>query len=116
MYLRAAQLDTLASEAGRLRSLVGVGGLRWREAIALRVCDVDLLRRRVELHRNEVRVRGTDSSRTRTAPWCCFVMMALTATATGECRAHLLWTAPHGGDLRPPGRESWLTGALPGLR
>jgi hypothetical protein len=44
VYLRAAQRDTLASEAGRLRSLVGVGGLRWREAIGLRVCDVDLMR------------------------------------------------------------------------
>ena len=49
VYLRAAQHDMLASEAGRLR--------RWcccwlsaacGEVIALRVCDVDFLRRRVE--------------------------------------------------------------------
>ena len=46
----------LADESG-YRSLVlllGVGGLRWGEAIALRVCDIDFLRRRVELHRNAV--------------------------------------------------------------
>ena len=30
-------------------------------------------------------------------------MTALAATATGKCREHLLWTAPHGGYLRPPG-------------
>ena len=60
VYLSAAQLDMLASEAGPYRSLVlllGVGGLRWGEAIALRVCDVDFLHRRVELHRNGVRAQ-----------------------------------------------------------
>jgi integrase len=73
--MSAAQLDMLASEAGRYRSLVllDVGGLRWGEAIALRVCDVDFLRRRVEVHRNEERVRGKfivgSLSRMRTAPW-----------------------------------------------
>ena len=65
VYLTADQLQRLADESGRYRSLVlllGVGGLRWGEAAALRVCDVDFLRRRVELHRNAVqvgqRVRG----------------------------------------------------------
>ena len=28
-------------------------------------------------------------------------MTALAAAATGKCRDHLLWTAPHGGYLRP---------------
>lgn len=36
--------------------LLGVGGLRWGEAAALRVSDVDFLRRRIELHRNAVTV------------------------------------------------------------
>jgi integrase len=111
VYLSAAQLDMLASEAGRLRSLVlllGVGGLRWGEAIALRVCDVDFLRRRVEVHRNEVRVRGKflvgslNSNENRSVV-AALVMTALAATATGTCREHLLWTAQHGGYLRPPG-------------
>ena len=39
--------------------LLGVGGLRWGEAAALRVSDVDFLRRRVELTRNAVAVSGT---------------------------------------------------------
>jgi integrase len=59
VYLTADQLDKLADESGRYRSLIfllGVGGLRWGEAAALRVCDVDFLRRSVELHRNAVYV------------------------------------------------------------
>jgi hypothetical protein len=59
VYLTASQLNTLADESGRFRSLVlllGVGGLRWGEAAALRVSDIDFLRRRIELHRNAVQV------------------------------------------------------------
>ena len=62
VYLTAAQLDRLADESGRYRSLVlllGVGGLRWGEASALRVCDIDFLRRRITLHRNAVMVGTT---------------------------------------------------------
>ena len=44
------------------------------------------------LNSNENRTRGG-----------CLVMTALAATATGKCREHLLWAAPHGGYLRPPG-------------
>ena len=55
VYLTADQLQRLADESGEYRSLVlllGVGGLRWAEAAALTVADVDFLRRRIELHRN----------------------------------------------------------------
>ena len=53
VYLSADQLRRLADEAGRYRSLVlllGLGGLRWGEAAALRPCDINFLRQRVELH------------------------------------------------------------------
>jgi integrase len=47
----AADLERLASEVpGRYRALVlmaGVVGLRWGEAIGLRVCDIDFLRRTI---------------------------------------------------------------------
>ena len=121
VYLSAAQLDMLASEAGPYRSLVlllGVGGLRWGEAIALRVCDIDFLRRRIALHRNVVRVRSQfvvgslKSNKNRTVVVPAFVMDALAATAVGKGREDLLWIAPHGGYLRAPGRESWLAGAV----
>ena len=121
VYLSAAQLDMLASEAGPYRSLVlllGVGGLRWGEAIALRVCDVDFLHRRVELHRNGVRVRSEfvigslKSNKNRVVVVPSFVVDALAQTAAGKGREDLLWTAPFGGYLRTPGRESWLAGAV----
>ena len=121
VYLTAAQLDMLASEAGPYRSLVlllGVGGLRWGEAIALRVCDIDFLRRRIALHRNVVRVRSQfvvgslKSNKNRTVVVPAFVMDALAATAAGKGREDLLWTAPQGGYLRAAGQESWLAGAV----
>lgn len=55
IYLTADQLQALAVEAGRYRSLVlllGTAGLRWGEAAALRVGDVDFLKRKVVLHQN----------------------------------------------------------------
>jgi integrase len=100
VYLTAVQLDMLADEAGPYRSLVvllGVGGLRWGEAIALRVCDVDFLRRRIELHRNVVRVRSQfvvgslKSNKNRTVVVAAFVLDALAATAAGKGREDLLW-------------------------
>ena len=103
VHLRAARHDMLASEAGRLR--------RWcccwlsaacGEVIALRVCDVDFLRRRVEgapqrgARAREVHRRQPQLER-EPHRGGCLVMTALAATATGKCREHLLWAAPHGG-------------------
>ena len=52
------------------------------------------------VHRNEVRgkfiVGSLNSNENRTRGGC-LVMTALAATATGKCREHLLWAAPHGG-------------------
>ena len=69
---------------------LGVGGLRWGEAIALRVCDVDFLRRRIALHRNVVRVRGQfvvgslKSNKNRTVVVPAFVMTALARDRRGQ--------------------------------
>ena len=61
---------------------------------------------------SEFIVGSLKSNENRTVVVPALVMTALAATATGKCREHLQWTAPHGGYLRPPGRESWLTGAV----
>jgi integrase len=122
VYLTANQLDKLADESGRYRSLVlllGVGGLRWGEAAALRVGDVDFLRRRIELHRNAVQV-GTKivvgtlkSNENRTVVLPNFVIDALAATAKGRGRDDLLWPTASGGYMGPPAsKESWLSGAV----
>jgi integrase len=122
VYLTATQLDRLASEAGRYRSLVlllGVGGARWGECAALRVRDIDFLRRRIALTTNAVKV-GTGfavgtlkSNKNRTIVVPAFVTDAIGVTAQGKGRDDLLWPSTTGGYLRPPsGTESWLAGAV----
>ena len=111
-YLTASQLQQLAGEADRYGSLVlvlGVGGLRWGEAAALRVSDVDFLRRRVQLHRNAPTVGATvivgslKANRNRVVALPGFVVDAIAATAAGKDRDELLWPAARGGYLRTPG-------------
>src|ERR1700747_1996954 len=91
--LTAAQLDRLADESGSYRSVVlllGIGGLRWGEAAALRVGDVDFPRRRISLHRNAVEVNGKfevgslKSNKIRTVALPAFVIDALAETAKGK--------------------------------
>jgi len=93
VYLSAEQLSALADEAGPYRPLVlllGIGGLRWGEAAALRVSDVDWLRRRVQLTRNAVTVNGhavvgtLKSGKDRSVPLPQFVTDALAVTAAGK--------------------------------
>lgn len=122
VYLSVDQLHRLANESGRYRSLVlllGVGGLRWGEAAALRVSDIDFLRRRIHLHRNAVTVGkqtylGTlKSGKNRTVALPTFVVDALAQTAEGKGRDELLWPSRSGGHLAPPSAtDSWLSGAV----
>jgi integrase len=122
VYLTANQLNALADESGRYRSLVfllGVGGLRWGEAAALRVGDVDFLRRRIVLHRNAVQV-GTKivvgtlkSNENRMVILPKFVIDALAEAANGKGRDDLFWSTASGGYMGPPAsKESWLSGAV----
>jgi integrase len=122
VYLTAAQLDALATESGRYRSLVlllGVGGLRWGEAAALRVSDINFLRRRVELTRNAVMVSdrvivGTlKGNKNRTVVLPAFVIDALAETAQGKGRDELLWSTGAGTPIGPPSpTTSWLVYAV----
>ena len=121
VYLTADQLDALADEAGRYRSLVlllGVLGLRFGEAASLRVSDVDFLRRRIDLHRNAVKVGsqfvvGTlKTNKNRSVVLPPFVINALAQTAKGKGHDDLLWSSASGGYLGPPGNKSWLSGAV----
>jgi integrase len=122
VYLTAGQLEQLAGESGRYRSLVlllGVGGLRWGEAAALRVCDVNFLRRRVDLHRNAVQVGAEfavgslKSNKSRVVVLPGFVIDALAETARGKAPDDLLWSSRSDGYLGPPSAvKSWLSGAV----
>jgi integrase len=122
IYLTGEQLARLADESGRYRSLVlmlGVGGLRWGEAAALRVGDVNFLRRRVHLHHNAVMVNdrvivGTlKSHKDRTVALPQSVIDALSVTAAGKGRDELLWSTATGTPLGPPApTTSWLAYAV----
>jgi integrase len=120
-YLTAAQLGALADECGRHRSLVlilGLCGLRFGEAAALTVADVDFLRRRAHLTRNAVAVGSkivvgplkTGDSRTVALPQV--LVDALAVTAEGKSRDELLWSSPSGGHLRPPTGTTWFAYAV----
>lgn len=59
VYLTEADVCRLAEESGRYADLVLIlafTGLRWSEAIALTVADVEFLKRRISVHRQEVQV------------------------------------------------------------
>jgi integrase len=121
VYLTADQLDMLATESGRYRSLVlllGVGGLRWGEAAALRRRDVNFLRRRVELHCNAVAVRGQmivgslKSGKSRIVVLPAFVVDELSRTCEGKGPDELLWPSVSGGYQHPPRVRSWLSRAV----
>jgi integrase len=118
VYLTAAQLDRLADEAGRYRGLVlllGVGGVRFGEAAALRVRDVDFLRRRISLHTNAVKVGGTFSvgplkgGKNRAVVVPAFVTDAIAVTAAGQGRDDLLWpsTSADISDPHRPASHGW---------
>jgi integrase len=121
VYLTAEQLHALAGESGRYGSLVlllGTVGLRWGEAAAPRVSDVDFLRRRIALHENAVAVGGRThvgtlkSGRSRSVALPAFVVDELAATCTGKDRDELIWPAQDGGYLAPPTNKSWMAGAV----
>jgi integrase len=59
VYLTEEDVCRLAEESGRHADLVLIlafTGLRWGEAIALTVADVEFLKRRISVHRNAVQV------------------------------------------------------------
>jgi integrase len=121
IYLTPEQPAALADEAGEYGSLVlvlGVGGLRWGEAAALRVGDIDWLHRRISLHRNAVAVRGQmilgslKSNKSRTVVLPSFVIEELAKTAVGKDRDDLLWPSSSGDYQHPPRVRSWLSAAV----
>jgi integrase len=121
VYLTPEQLRRLAIESrhyGALVLLLGTVGLRWGEAAALRVADIDFLRRRVALHENAVAVGGRTyvgtlkSGRSRSLALPVFVVDELAATCAGKGRDELIWPAQDGGYLAPPTNKSWMAGAV----
>jgi integrase len=79
-------------------------GLRWGEATALRVCDIDLDRRRIDVRRAFSDVGGRlswappKSHQSRTVPIPQFVAVELAAAVGGKRPDNLVFTM-HGGSV-----------------
>lgn len=108
-YLTAEQLHAVAEESGQYRVFVlflGYTGLRWGEATALRVRDVNPLQGRVSVARAVAEVRGElvwgipKSHAARTVPIPGFLRDGLTVLMAGKGPDDLLFTSPAGAVLR----------------
>jgi integrase len=123
VYLTEEDVCRLAEEAGRHADLVLIlafTGLRWGEAIALTVADVEFLKRRISVHRNAVQVGQdfevgqTKGKENRTVPVAASVLSRLAARCEGRSASDLLFPARGGGYLKRPSYDStgWFNRAV----
>lgn len=121
VYLTIEQLYRLADESKVYKDLVlllGTTGLRWGEAIALRPCDFDLLKRRINVTRNATRTSDgfvvgppkTHEHRTVAITSHALEVLRPRIEATGADA--LLWHGADGNFLRHAGKESWFEYAV----
>jgi integrase len=107
-FLDHGQVAALAEATGEYGLLVRVlafTGLRFGEAAALRVADVDLLRRRLTVARSVTEVNGhlvwgePKSHHARSVPIPASLVTELARVCEGKRPEDLLFTAPDGGAL-----------------
>lgn len=108
-YLTHVQVDRLARQMVRDQLVVrflAYTGLRYGEMAALRVCDFDMLRRRVQVQRSVTEVSGKlvwsspKSYEKRSVPFPKMLASDLAAAMEGKGRDDLVFAAPAGGVLR----------------
>jgi integrase len=122
IYLTADDVASLADESGEHRALVlllAYTGLRWGEAIALRVADVQFLRRRISVHENAVQVGArhvlgpTKGRETRSVPVPAFVLDELSRQCADKSATDLVFPGDDGGYLRrPKSTNGWFIRAV----
>ncbi|MDN4518139.1 tyrosine-type recombinase/integrase [Mycolicibacterium austroafricanum] len=122
LYLTHQQVGALATASGHYEGLVlllAYTGLRWGEAIGLRVHDLDLLRKRASVTENAVQTGGgihvgtPKSHKQRTVPLPEFLVSYLARQCDGKGRDDLLWPGDDGTHLRRPHPVSgWFAKAV----
>ncbi|GAA2015382.1 tyrosine-type recombinase/integrase [Brevibacterium samyangense] len=116
-FLTHEQLHALANAAEDRRALIltlGYCGLRWGEATALRVRDVNLVKNRLRIERNAVEVgsrivEGTPKNHERrSVPFPAFLRPVLAEAMKDKLPDALVFPGPAGDYLRRPKNErSW---------
>jgi integrase len=121
VYLTHEQVDRLAAECGQNETLVlflAYTGLRWGEAIGMRVGSLDTLRRRVLVQENAPRVGGRiivgtpKGHEARSVPYPSFLAEPLARHCEGKSRDQLVFGDGiiHLGT--PSSRDGWYEFAI----
>ncbi len=108
LFLTADQLDALAlaadghsKGAGGLIHLLGYGGLRWGEAVALRWENVDTARRRVKVKESATEIGGRlEWGTPKTHEVRMVIVPGFVIEGLGKAGDGLVFTAPRCGPLR----------------
>jgi integrase len=120
-YLSHAQVALLADSAKKHRTMVlflAYTGLRWGEATALRVRDLDLNRRRVDVHENAVEVSGTihvgtpKTGEARSVPFPPFLAPLLRAISEHKTSSQLVFGDGDNYLHQPDRRRGWYVYAI----
>lgn len=116
VYLTHSQVDALAREAGQYDTLVrtlAYTGIRWGEAVGLRVENVDFLRRRIQVNENAVNVGGEiivgtpKSHKVRSVPFPAFLSEPLARLCEGKTRDQLVFGDGVNHIMTPAHRDGW---------
>jgi integrase len=119
-YLTHGQVQLLADESranGTVILFLAYTGLRWGEAVGLRVRSLDMLRRRVLVQTNAVNVRGTiipgtpKSHEARSVPFPAFLAEPLASLCQGKSRDQLLFGDGDNYLSTPTPKDGWFFGA-----
>lgn len=117
VYLTHVQVEALANEArshGTLVRLLAYTGLRWGEAVALRVDSVDPVRRRLQIDENAVMVGGDlivgtpKTHKRRSVPFPAFLVEPLNELCAGKPSRALVFGDGEIHQRRPDQRGGWF--------
>ena len=120
-YLDVLQVENLASTSKypTLILFLAYTGLRWGEAMGLKVKHIDLAQRRINVQENAVVVNGhvevgtPKTHERRSVPYPPFLQSALNLACSNKGRDDLLFQNEAGGYLRQGNAVSgWFTGAV----
>jgi integrase len=121
VYLSADDVARLADESGQHRALVltlAYTGIRWGETVALRIHDVEFLRRRLSVHQNAVQlgvdhaVGPTKGRKARSVPVPEFVLNELSVHCADKAPGALVFGDGSGYLPRPKSADGWFASAV----